>query len=112
MSFCYSCDCYLLKDILQNWSDEDAALILDNLFKAMKPGSRLLLIEAVLHTGSHSEERVGCTLTFRSTILISLVPRLSVGGGKREPGIHCLCMLLISQKSWKVGNYCVISVKP
>ena len=70
VSFCCSCDCYLLKDILQNWSDEDAALILDNLFKAMKPGSRLLLIEAVLHTGSHSEERVGCTLTFRNTVLM------------------------------------------
>ena len=62
VSFCYSCDCYLMKDILQNWSDEDAALILDNLFKAMKPDSRLLLIEAVLHTGSHSEERVGTSL--------------------------------------------------
>ena len=42
----------------------------------------------------------------------SLVPRLSVGGGKKEPGIHCLCMRLISQKSWEIGNYRVISVKP
>ena len=42
---------------------------------------------------------------------VSLVPRLSVGGGKREPGIHCLRMRLISQKSWEIGNYRVISVK-
>ena len=32
--------------------------------------------------------------------------------GKGEPGIHCLRMRLISQKSWEIGNYCVISVKP
>ena len=31
------------------------------------------------------------------------------GRGKREPGIHCLRMRLISHKSWEIGNYCVIS---
>ena len=35
----------------------------------------------------------------------SLVPRLSVGVEKREPGIHCLCMHITSQKSWEIGNY-------
>ena len=25
--------------------------------------------------------------------------------GEREPGIHCLRMRLISQKSWEIGNY-------
>ena len=32
-----------------------------------------------------------------------------MGGGKREPGIHCLRMRLISQKSWEIGNYHIIS---
>ena len=54
-----SCDCYVLKDILQNWSDEDAVLILGNLYDAISPGSRLLVVETVQHTGSHSEEKVG-----------------------------------------------------
>ena len=35
----------------------------------------------------------------------SLVPRLSVGVEKREPGIHCLCMHITSQKSWEIGIY-------
>ena len=47
-----------------------------------------------------------------STSLFTLIPRLLVGGGKKEPGIHCLRMSLISQKSWEIRNYCVISVKP
>ena len=48
----------------------------------------------------------------KGEVVTSLVPRLSVGGGKREPGIHCLCMRLISQKSWEIGNYRIISAKP
>ena len=38
---------------------------------------------------------------FRIPRFTSLVPRLSVG---------CLRMPLMSQKSWEIGNYCVISV--
>jgi len=53
-----SCDCFILKDILQNWSDEDAALILNNLFTVVNRGNRVLIIETVLHTGSFSDERV------------------------------------------------------
>lgn len=52
------CDCYILKDILQNWSDEEAAIILKNLRKAVATGSRILVIERVMHTGSYPEERV------------------------------------------------------
>ena len=33
------------------------------------------------------------------------VPTLSVRGEERESGIHCLCMHIISRKSWKIGNY-------
>ena len=52
------CDCYILKDILQNWSDEDAAGILKKLRKVVAMGNRLLVIERVMHTGSYPEERV------------------------------------------------------
>jgi hypothetical protein len=47
-----------MKDILQNWSDEDAALILRNLHSVMDSGHRLLLIETIMHIGSYSEERL------------------------------------------------------
>lgn len=53
-----SCDCFILKDILQNWSDEDVSLILTNLFKVVRKESRVLVMETILHTGSYSEERV------------------------------------------------------
>lgn len=56
--FFSSCDCYILKDILQNWSDEDVSLILGNLFAVVKRGNRVLVMETVLHTGSFAEERV------------------------------------------------------
>ena len=57
LCFC-RCDCYIMKDILQNWSDEEAAVILANLYTVSEQGARLLVIETVLHTGSYSEERV------------------------------------------------------
>ena len=56
----YSCDCYILKDILQNWSDEEAALILQKLHSVMRTDHKLLVIETIMHTGSYSEERVSC----------------------------------------------------
>lgn len=54
----FDCDCYIMKDILQNWSDEDASLILSNLFKVVQKESRVLVMETILHTGSFSEERL------------------------------------------------------
>lgn len=47
-----------MKDILEEWSDEDALVILDHLRGTLKEGSRLIVIERVMHTGSYSEERV------------------------------------------------------
>lgn len=41
-------DLYLLKHILHDWSDEDALRILASVRRAMVPGGRILLIEAVL----------------------------------------------------------------
>ncbi|MEV0898063.1 methyltransferase [Actinoplanes sp. NPDC049802] len=44
-------DLYLLKGVLHNWSDTDAATLLRNCRAAMTPESRLLLIEAVVPPG-------------------------------------------------------------
>lgn len=52
------CDCFILKDILNNWSDEASSTILNNLFTAISKGSRILIIERVLHTGGAAEEMV------------------------------------------------------
>lgn len=43
-------DIYLLKDIIHDWADEDAARILATCRRATAPGARVLLIERVLPT--------------------------------------------------------------
>jgi len=45
-------DCYLMKHVLHDWNDEKSIQILSNCNKAMKPGSKLLVIEAVIPTGN------------------------------------------------------------
>jgi len=58
------CDCYIVKDILQNWSDGDATLILDNLFKIVGKGNRILVMETIMHTGLFAEERVSLRIVW------------------------------------------------
>jgi len=41
-------DAYLLKDILHNWDDARALTILGNCRRAMKPGQKLLVVEALV----------------------------------------------------------------
>ncbi|MCH1522318.1 MAG: hypothetical protein L7T80_05770, partial [Arenicellales bacterium] len=41
-------DLYLLKHVLHDWTDESAKIIIKNIAAAMQPGSKLLIIEAVL----------------------------------------------------------------
>ncbi len=41
-------DCYVVKHVLHNWSDDESARILRNCAAAMSPGGRVLVIEAVL----------------------------------------------------------------
>lgn len=48
------CDLYFMKSILHDWNDENAKLIVRNCAKAMKEGSRLLIIDAVLMPGDSS----------------------------------------------------------
>jgi hypothetical protein len=54
----FECDCYILKDILQDWSDEYAMIILKHLRGVTKKNDKIIIIENVLHTGSYSEERM------------------------------------------------------
>lgn len=46
------CDAYLMMDVINTWSDEDALEILRNLRRAAPPHARLLLIEAVISEDS------------------------------------------------------------
>jgi len=47
-----SADLYLLKNIIHNWSDEQSVSLLEKIGQAMKPGSRLVLIEMVVPDGN------------------------------------------------------------
>jgi ubiquinone/menaquinone biosynthesis C-methylase UbiE len=44
-------DAYLLANVLQDWSDDDAARILGTIRRAMGPGSRLLVVEITIEDG-------------------------------------------------------------
>lgn len=46
-------DLYILKSVLHDWDDNSCVKILGNVFQAMDPKSRLLVIESVLDEGNH-----------------------------------------------------------
>jgi hypothetical protein len=45
------CDAYLMMDVINTWSDEEAARILRNVRRAAPAQAKLLMIEAVIHEG-------------------------------------------------------------
>jgi SAM-dependent methyltransferase len=45
-------DAYLLRHVVHDWSDEDAAAILRNCRSAMKPGGKILVVEIVVPAGN------------------------------------------------------------
>lgn len=45
------CDAYMMKHILHDWSDEQAAIILGHCAKALAPGGKVLIVEIVLPEG-------------------------------------------------------------
>jgi len=45
-------DAYLMSHILHDWTDEQCKIILRNCRKAMKPGSKLLIVEMVIPPGN------------------------------------------------------------
>jgi SAM-dependent methyltransferase len=49
-------DVYLLKNIIHDWRDPQAMLILRNCWRAMRPDSRLLLAERIIPAGSGAAE--------------------------------------------------------
>lgn len=49
------CDAYLLKNVLHDWDDERAYQILANCRRAMQPGGRLLVVEAVVEPAGTSD---------------------------------------------------------
>jgi hypothetical protein len=49
------CDAYLLKNVLHDWDDERAVRILGNCRRAMQPGHRLLVVEAMVEEDTTRE---------------------------------------------------------
>ena len=47
-----SADCYLIMQVIHDWSDEEAARILAAIRKAARPGAKLLMIECVVQEDS------------------------------------------------------------
>ena len=45
-------DAYIMRHILHDWSDADAITILSNCKKAMNPGGKILVVEAVIQKGN------------------------------------------------------------
>jgi orsellinic acid C2-O-methyltransferase len=70
-------DCYILKSILHDWTDEQCAAILRNVAAASKPGGTLLVIEQVLPEIATDDPRD------RSAFRTDLNMLLSTGGLER-----------------------------
>ncbi|MDA4104964.1 methyltransferase [Mycolicibacterium monacense] len=69
-------DLYVMKNIIHDWSDDDAATILRNIRTAMAPGGKLLLIEMVL------PERANAFIG----LLLDLEMLVAAGGRERTRG--------------------------
>jgi hypothetical protein len=48
-------DAYIMKHIIHDWDDERALTILKNIRKAMNPGGRVLVVEAVIAEGNNQD---------------------------------------------------------
>ena len=45
-------DTYIMKNIIHDWNDERSTTILKNIHRASRPGSRVILLEAVISPGN------------------------------------------------------------
>jgi SAM-dependent methyltransferase len=63
-----SADTYLLKTILHDWRDEEATCLLRTVRRAMRPDSRLVVLEALLSPGDAPE--IGRLLDLHSLVLV------------------------------------------
>jgi len=48
-------DTYIMKMVIHDWDDERAAKILDNCRRAMVPGGKVLVVEAIVPTGNNPD---------------------------------------------------------
>jgi hypothetical protein len=60
-------DAYLLKHILHDWSDEDCLRILKNIYAVAEPGTKLLIVDAVI--GARNEHEFAKTLDIQMLVL-------------------------------------------
>jgi O-methyltransferase domain len=60
-------DAYLLKHILHDWSDEDCLRILKNIYAVAAPGTKLLIVDAVI--GARNEHEFAKTLDIQMLVL-------------------------------------------
>jgi hypothetical protein len=59
-------DAYLLKHILHDWSDEDCLRILKNIYAVAEPGTKLLVVDAVI--GARNEHEFGKILDIQMLV--------------------------------------------
>jgi hypothetical protein len=60
-------DAYLLKHILHDWNDEDCLRILKNIYAVTEPGTKLLVVDAVI--GARNEHEFGKILDIQMLVL-------------------------------------------
>ncbi|MCK9219665.1 MAG: methyltransferase [Bacteroidales bacterium] len=51
----FSADLYLLKNIIHNWDDQHCILLLKNISRQIKPDSRLIIFEMMIHDNNLAE---------------------------------------------------------
>jgi hypothetical protein len=61
-------DAYLLKHILHDWSDEDCLRILRNIYAVAEPGTKLLVVDAVI--GARNEHEFAKILDIQMLVLL------------------------------------------
>lgn len=60
-------DAYVMKRVIHDWDDEQSIRILQNCRRAMRPGSRLLVVEVVI--GSANESRFARLLDLEMLVI-------------------------------------------
>ncbi|WP_435056530.1 methyltransferase [Streptomyces noursei] len=61
-------DVYLIKRILHDWDDERSAVILANCRRALRPGGRILIVDAVVPPGNAPHQAKALDLMMASLV--------------------------------------------
>ncbi|MFE7302304.1 methyltransferase [Streptomyces sp. NPDC057579] len=62
-------DIYLIKRILHDWDDERSAVILDNCRRALRPGGRILVLDAVVPPGNAPHQSKALDLMMMASLV-------------------------------------------